>query len=75
MRVFINESGKFYAAEAPFSHSDAESTFPTPDMIEVLSKEQKPISRDDMVGKILELGNARMWAVLAPSTPAEGQGT
>jgi hypothetical protein len=73
-RVFIDQHGKFYAAPQALHPSDAESTFPTPDMIEVLSKEDRPISRDDLTGKIIELGNTRMRAVFNPVTPSEGQG-
>lgn len=70
-RVFINQSGLMYAAPAALHPSDAESTFPTLDMIIVLSKENQPISRDVMIGKIVELGNARLQATLAPATPTE----
>lgn len=70
-RVFINQGGLFYAAPQALSVNDAESTFPTPDMIEVLSKQEQPISREVMIDKILKLGASRMNAVLAPATPTE----
>lgn len=66
MRVFINEGGKFYAADKPFHPNDAESTFPTPDMVTVLAKEQKPLSREEMLQKIVDLGNQRIMGTLVP---------
>lgn len=70
-RVFINQAGLFYAAPQAFSPHDAESTFATPDMIEVLSKLDVAVSREVMLDQILKLGAKRMHAVLTPATPTE----
>lgn len=65
-RVFINEAGKFYKAKKAGSPADMESNLPTSDMLEVL--DANPIPREEMVGKIIDLGNRRVASILAPET-------
>lgn len=62
-RVFINENGKFYKADEPTSPNHAESTFPTPDMLTVLTDE--PCTREEMIRKINEDVVTKFNAVLA----------
>lgn len=74
MRVFINESGRIYRAEEPKSIADAESNFPTADMLAVL--DENPVTREEMIKKIIDLGNKRATAVLASEVnPHEGETT
>lgn len=70
-KVFINEQGKFYKAESAKSPADAENNLPTPDMINVLN--DTPCSREEMIAKIIALGNERITTTLAPSSiPPQG---
>lgn len=66
-RVFINTEGKFYKGDKPLDISDMEAMHPTEDMLQVLDTEIG-VRREEMLGKIIELGNKRLAAVLAPES-------
>lgn len=70
-RVFIDQGGKFYKGAEAKSTSDMESVHPTKDMLEVLDVTDG-VSREVMLAKIIELGNRRNEAVLAPDNNPVG---
>lgn len=64
LRVFIDQNGKFYKGDKATNDSDMESNHPTEDMLAVLT--DSPMRREEMLAKIINLGNKRITAVIAP---------
>lgn len=65
--VYMTDMGHLYKGVSPKSPGDASKPFATPDMLAVLT--DIPCPQEEMVKRIIELGNKRTAAVLEPVIP------
>lgn len=62
-KVFYTDDGKIYKSDEPKAESHAQMNFPNDDILAAL--DETPISREQMISRINELGVKRHNAVLA----------
>lgn len=68
-RVFYDDNGKIYKAKKATAPTHAEMNFAPDDIRTVLT--DKPISREEMVGKINALGHEKKEPVITRITPED----